>query len=69
MWLLRATPVIASALQPAQKPVRLRIFSQVTRHYLYIESKRAMIYAHSKVIGLTGKRKTTIYDNYEEPGV
>jgi len=58
MWLLRVTPVIASARQPAQKPVRLRVFSQFTGHYLYIESKRAIIYAHSKVIGLTSKRKT-----------
>jgi hypothetical protein len=33
------------------------IFSQFTEHYLYRESKRAIIYAHSKVIGLAGKRK------------
>ena len=33
------------------------IFSQFTGHYLYRESKRAIIYAQNEVIGLTGKRK------------
>ena len=39
------------------KPAGFRVFSQLAGHYLCRESKSAIIYAHSKVIRLTGKRK------------
>jgi hypothetical protein len=40
-----------------KRPAGFGIFSQFTGHYLYRESKRAIIYAQNEVIGLTGKRK------------
>jgi hypothetical protein len=60
--------VIASALSLLKKPVGFRVFSQFTGHYLYRESKRAIIYAHSKVIGLTGKRKPQFMTIMRGPG-
>jgi hypothetical protein len=49
--------MIVSAFQLLREPGGFRVFSQITGHYLYRESKRAIIYVHSKVIALTGKRK------------
>ena len=49
-------------------PAGFGVFSQFTGHYLYIESKRAIIYTQNKVIEAPRQEKTIIYDRCEGPG-
>ena len=52
-----------------KRPAGFGVFSQFTGHYLYRESKRAIIYAQNEVIGLTGKRKPQSMTIMGDPGV